>query len=74
MTQTEKVLRHLKKFGSITSWEAIMEYRVTRISAIIHELRRAGYVIDSTLVIATDKDGKKIKYTRYTLDKEATNE
>ena len=30
MTQIEKVLRHMQEFGSISSWEAIMEYGITR--------------------------------------------
>ena len=74
MTQSEKILRHLKKYGSITSWEAITEYRITRLGAIIFELRKDGYIIDSNLVIARNKDGEPIKYARYTLDREANNE
>lgn len=74
MTQTEKILRHLRKYGSITSWEAITEYRITRLGAIIFELRKDGYIIDSTLVVARNKDGEPIKYARYTLDREVNNE
>ena len=44
MTKTQKVLNHLRINGSITSWEAIQEYGVTRLSATIFNLRKKGYV------------------------------
>lgn len=44
-----KVLAHLKKHRSITSWEAIKLYRATRLSAIIFNLRERGYDISSIM-------------------------
>lgn len=46
-TQKEKVLYHLKHYRSLTSWEAIKEYHVTRLSAVIFDLREKGYNIKS---------------------------
>lgn len=44
----DRILRHLEKYGSITSWEAIKEYGCTRLSQYIYLLRNEGYlVIDS---------------------------
>lgn len=40
MTHEERVIRHLKEYKSITSWEAIQEYGITRISAYIYNLRK----------------------------------
>ena len=40
LTQEDRVLRHLKQIGHITSWEAIKEYGITRLSAKIYNLRR----------------------------------
>ena len=45
ISQREQVLTHLKKGLPITSWEAIHEFRATRLSAIIFDLRQAGYNI-----------------------------
>ena len=45
ISQRELVLTHLKKGLPITSWEAIHEFRATRLSAIIFDLRQAGYNI-----------------------------
>ena len=44
-TKTGKVLAHLQRNGSITSWDAIQMYRATRLSAIIFNLREEGYNI-----------------------------
>ena len=42
-TQENQILNHLKKHKFITSWEAIQEYRITRLSARIYELRERGH-------------------------------
>lgn len=39
MTQLEKVKNHLKEHGTISSWDAIQQYRITRLSALIWILR-----------------------------------
>tara|TARA_Y100001951_G_scaffold7597_1_gene4825 strand:- start:260 stop:484 length:225 start_codon:yes stop_codon:yes gene_type:complete len=44
-TQENQILNHLIKHKFITSWEAIQEYRITRLSARIYELREKGYQI-----------------------------
>ncbi len=46
-TQKSVVLEHLKHNHSITSWGAIMRYRITRLSAIIYDLRAEGYEIQT---------------------------
>ena len=44
-TQENQILNHLKQHKFITSWEAIQEYRITRLSARIYELRERGHNI-----------------------------
>ena len=67
ISQREQVLTHLKKGFSITSWEAIHQFRATRLSAIIYDLRKAGYTI-ITENLVNEKTGKR--YGSYTLIKE----
>lgn len=67
MTQEEKVLRHLKQFGTITSWEAIMEYGITRLSAKIFNLRKEGYDIGSERVTAKNRFGENCTFAKYFL-------
>ena len=66
ISQREQVLTHLKKGFPITSWEAIQQFRITRLSAVIYDLRQEGYTILSQN--HTSKNGKK--FASYTLIKE----
>ena len=42
MTQNEQVLDYIKSNGSITSMEAFKKLGITRLSARIYDLRKAG--------------------------------
>ena len=46
-SKTYRVLRHLQTKGSINTWDSIMLYRATRLSAIIYNLREQGHTIKS---------------------------
>lgn len=70
MTQEERVLRHLKDFESITSWEAIMEYGITRISARIFTLRQKGYNIKSETINAKNRYDEHTHFTKYYIKEE----
>lgn len=67
MKQTEKIIRHLKDYGAITSLEAVQEYGIMRLASRIHDLRRLGYPVISTTVSGKNRYGEKISYTVYTL-------
>lgn len=70
MTQLETVMLHLRIYGSITSWEAITKYDITRLSAIIYRLKnRLGLDIDSTLINTTTRSGEPMRYTIYTYNR-----
>jgi hypothetical protein len=45
--QIELIMKHLQENGSITSWNAISHYHITRLAAYIHVLRRRGFDIAS---------------------------
>ena len=66
MTQKDRVLQHLQENGSITSWQAIMEYGATRLADIVFRLRQEGYQIDSTYETGANRFGDKIHWTKYT--------
>jgi hypothetical protein len=67
MTQKEMVLRHLKDYGSITSWEAIQQYGVTRISAVIFNLKEDGCCFEEEWVYTTNRYGNPTAYKKYML-------
>jgi hypothetical protein len=67
LNQNERILEHLKKYGSITPKEANTEYGVMRLGARIHDLKKAGHAILTTNEKALNKYGEKIHYARYKL-------
>lgn len=67
MTQIEKVLRHMQEFGSISSWEAITEYNITRLGARIYELKKLGYSIISERQSTKNRFGENVSYAVYRL-------
>jgi hypothetical protein len=59
-SKTKKVANHLIKKKKITSWEAIIQYKATRLSAIIFILRDKGFIIETKYEIKN-----KIRYGVY---------
>lgn len=72
ITQEMRILNYMIDNGSITSWEAIKEFGITRISARIFELRKRGFFIENEWEHTINRYGDKIKYARYVLNKEKT--
>lgn len=69
--QRNAILNHLKSGKSITSKEAFELYGVTRLSAIIHDLRNMGYAIHTFMMDGTTRFGDSTKYAKYVLGKES---
>jgi hypothetical protein len=60
VSKTSMVKKHLLTKKSITSWEAIEKYKVTRLSAIIHKLREAGWKISNKKL--SNENSNFVKY------------
>ena len=72
LSQQKQIELHLLKRGSITSWEAIDLYGITRLSALIYNLKyKKGYFdrIKSERVYTRKwwRLWKKTRFVRYTL-------
>ncbi len=67
MTQTDRVLRHLQDYGSITPVEAMAEYGIMRLGARIWDLKRQGHVIFTERETGVNRYGEKTAYARYSL-------
>ena len=67
MTQNERILKALENDGSLTSWEAMTEFGIMRISARIAELRADGIPIKTEMIKAVNRYGEPIRYAKYTL-------
>ena len=67
MTQTERVLEHIRERGSITPLEAIKEYGIMRLASRVCDLKRRGYEIERTIETAKNRNGEPVRYARYSL-------
>lgn len=61
MTQHETVLEHLMKYQSISSMEAFEEYKITRVGAIIYNLRHKDNLYITTEPIKYVGSSGKLK-------------
>ena len=68
LSQKQKVLRHLKQIGSITSLEAFNDYAIMRLTSRICELKDEGYDIKSELVSSQNRFKEKVSFSKYTLN------
>ena len=69
-TQCERILRHLKDYGSITSMEAMNEYGIMRLAARINDLRAQGIDIASEVKTGKNRYGEDTHFSVYRLKKE----
>jgi hypothetical protein len=60
MNQKDQVLNHFRKKKSITSWEAIQKFGITRLADTIFQLKSKGHDI---MTINESADGKR--WARY---------
>jgi hypothetical protein len=67
MTQVSQIERHLRVYKNISSWEAIQQYRCTRLAEYIHQLRDRGWDIQS---IWHEEGGKRFVEYRLVEDKQ----
>lgn len=67
LTQCDRILRHLRDHGYITSLEAINEYGIQRLAARIGELRERGIPIASMWTTGKNRYGEPINYAVYVL-------
>lgn len=65
--KTTEVLDRLKSVGSITSMEAFNLFGATRLSAIIFNLRKRGYNIETVDMDCIDRYGNPVKFAKYVL-------
>lgn len=68
MTQSERIVRHLRDYGSITSMEAMREYGIMRLASRISDLKKAGIPIRAEMVNGKNRYGEATSYARYYLE------
>ena len=68
ITQKDRVLQYMYDVGSITSLDAIREFGITRLAAVIKNLRDAGYNIKTNTETSKNRYNEPVHYARYTFN------
>lgn len=68
MTQSERIVRHLEAFGSITSLEAMSDYGIMRLASRISDLKKDGLQVRTEFVRGKNRFGESTCYARYILE------
>lgn len=67
MNKTKLILEHLKNNEGITSIQAFELYGATRLSAIIFNLKKVGYIIESEWKTGKDRYNNSVRFVEYKL-------
>ncbi|MBO7682366.1 MAG: helix-turn-helix domain-containing protein [Clostridia bacterium] len=65
MKQTDRIIKYIADFGSITALEAMKDLGVMRLSARIWDIRHAGMKIKTEVETSKNRYGEPIHYNRY---------
>lgn len=67
LTQKELVLKYLKDFGSISTFQAFTDLGITRLSGRIFDLKKDGYSFKKERVYIKNRYGRPSHYDIYSL-------
>lgn len=67
ITQCDRILRHLRDYGSITSLTAMKEYGIMRLASRISDLKAQGYMFHVTVKTGKNRYNEPTHYNVYRL-------
>lgn len=68
MTQTERIMRHLQEYQTITQAEAMSEYGIYRLASRISDLKKEGVNIKKEMARGKNRYGETTHFARYRLE------
>lgn len=74
MSQKKMVLDYIREFGSITPLDGFRDLGVTRLAAVIFELKEDGHAIHTERERGKNRYGHPTMYARYSFRKDEGNE
>lgn len=66
-TQKELVLKYMRDFGSISTFQAFADLGITRLSGRIYDLKQIGYSFTKERIYTKNRYGKSVYYDKYRL-------
>lgn len=67
MTQGERIIGYIRKFGSITSYDAYSDLGVTQFATRVSELKEQGYEFKTEWESKKNRYGEPVTFKRYYL-------
>ena len=74
VSQKEMVLDYIREFGSITPMDAFKDLGVTRLAAVIFELKDDGHDIHTEREHGNNRFGHATRYARYSFGRDERDE
>lgn len=68
MNQCDRIIRHLRDYGSITSATAMSEYGIYRLASRVSDLKKQGYNITKETVTGKNRYGEATHFALYRLE------
>ena len=65
MTQHEKILDYMNRFGSISPMEAFTDLGITKLATRISEMRKDGIDFNQRMEKRKNRFGEEVYYMRY---------
>lgn len=69
-TQCQQVLDYMRRFGSITQFEALRDIGCMRLASRISDLRGQGYAIGRRMKTMKNRYGKDVSFAEYYLEED----
>ena len=65
MTQAERILDYIDKYGSITPLEAFRDLGITKLATRISEMQKEGFRFEKSYEESKNRFGETVRYMRY---------
>lgn len=69
VSQKKMVLDYIREFGSITPIDAFRDLGITRLSAVVFNLREDDHDIEKAIETGKNRFGNRTRYARYSFGK-----
>jgi hypothetical protein len=67
LTQCDKILRHMKDYGTIDPMTALSEYGIMRLASRVSDLKKRGLFITREIKKGLNRYGEVVRYAEYKL-------
>lgn len=65
VTQKQKVIQYIERFGSITPMEAFADLGITKLATRISEMRKSGMEFKIEMVQGQNRFQEPVRYAKY---------